>query len=212
MPYKSSRPIDNLPTTYTEAKERLGNRESRKVANNTQLIAFGGERKPIVLRLHSTNVVTFWSDGTITLNTGGWQTVTTAQRLNVVTKAHGYHVGSNGARKPENRFWEVRDFATNAESVRYVDGFTFTARPVEWNGERWSVRDVTTYATVEPLVIDVSDTVAFVLAFETEPDSLTEEQVISGFQGLIDSGAAWSLQGSYGRAAQALIENGYCHA
>lgn len=51
--YKSSRPIDNLPTTYAEALARLNGRESRKVANNTTLIAFGGERRPIVLRLHS---------------------------------------------------------------------------------------------------------------------------------------------------------------
>jgi hypothetical protein len=31
------------------------------------------------------------------------------------------------------------------------------------------------------------------------------------YQSLIDSGVVWHLQGSYGRTATALIEEGYCH-
>ena len=41
-----------------------------------------------------------------------------------------------------------------------------------------------------------------------EADS--EEQVIEAWQHLIDTGIAWSLQGSFGRAAVALIEQGIC--
>ena len=39
----------------------------------------------------------------------------------------------------------------------------------------------------------------------------TEEEIIEAFQHLIDSGAAWSLQGFYGRTAAHLIEQGLCH-
>lgn len=47
-----------------------------------------------------------------------------------------------------------------------------------------------------------------IIAFEN--GELDDQQTISFFQQLIDSGMAWSLQGSYGRMARALIEEGYC--
>lgn len=46
--------------------------------------------------------------------------------------------------------------------------------------------------------------------FDFESGVLDEEQVVEGFQHLIDSGLAWALQGSYGRTAASLIEAGLC--
>jgi hypothetical protein len=37
----------------------------------------------------------------------------------------------------------------------------------------------------------------------------TEEELLELFQYLVDTGMAWSLQGSYGRTAYALIEAGH---
>jgi hypothetical protein len=45
-----------------------------------------------------------------------------------------------------------------------------------------------------------------------EQGDCSKEEVIEGFQALIDSGLCWQLQGSYGRMATRLIEAGYCHA
>jgi len=47
-----------------------------------------------------------------------------------------------------------------------------------------------------------------IIAYEN--GELSEEETVALFQNLIDSGMAWSLQGSYGRTARMLIEAGLC--
>ena len=54
-----------------------------------------------------------------------------------------------------------------------------------------------------------TDTVGFIMAYED--GQLEEDEIIQGFQNLIDQGLAWTLQGSYGRMARALIDAGHCH-
>ena len=49
----------------------------------------------------------------------------------------------------------------------------------------------------------------FIMAFEN--GELQDEDIIDGFQHLIDNEHAWTLQGMYGRTAQGLIEAGLCH-
>lgn len=44
---------------------------------------------------------------------------------------------------------------------------------------------------------------------EFETGESTQEEILELFQYLVDTGLAWSLQGSYGRTAQALIEAGH---
>lgn len=45
-----------------------------------------------------------------------------------------------------------------------------------------------------------------IIAYEN--GELDEEQTAELFQRLVDTGLAWSLQGSYGRTAQAMLEAG----
>lgn len=48
----------------------------------------------------------------------------------------------------------------------------------------------------------INDIIAF------EQGDLDDEQIINLFQQLVDTGLAWTLQGSYGRMAAALISDG----
>lgn len=53
------------------------------------------------------------------------------------------------------------------------------------------------------------DTLSFIVAYEG--GELDDDEIIKGFQSLIDTGLAWQLQGHYGRTAMALIQQGLCH-
>jgi hypothetical protein len=55
----------------------------------------------------------------------------------------------------------------------------------------------------------INDLVSNIMLFEE--GCMDDDQTVVFFQGLIDSGMAWTLQGSYGRMAARLIEEGLCH-
>lgn len=87
------------------------------IARNTFRFTREGET---VIRLHSTDIVTKHKDGSVTLNSAGWKTVTTKKRMNGALPA-GYHlwqerdawfVSKNGASWEESR----------ASKVPYFDG------------------------------------------------------------------------------------------
>lgn len=99
-----------FPTTFTEAEEILAkgrNKDSRTIANNTRLI----RRRPdkIALQLHATDVVSFHRNGDVVLNSGGWLTLTTKDRINnalawpnVITQRHGrWYFSSEGWDNPD---------------------------------------------------------------------------------------------------------------
>ena len=44
-----------------------------------------------------------------------------------------------------------------------------------------------------------------------ENGEIDMDELVPFFQDLIDTGAAWTLQGFYGRTAMQLIQAGYCH-
>lgn len=68
----------------------LGNKTHKKLAHNT----YAERRDPstIVVVLHRTPIVAFARDGMMTLNSGGYQTVTTKARMNQFLTPNGWHL------------------------------------------------------------------------------------------------------------------------
>lgn len=64
------------------------NKRSRVIANNTYVERCTDDR--IAIRLHNTNVVEFTRSGLIILNSGGWRTVTTKDRIHTFLPAGIY--------------------------------------------------------------------------------------------------------------------------
>ena len=77
--------------TYNEAVSLVrGKRKAikRKIGNNTY--AFLKDDNSVEIVLHNTPVVTIREDGTYTLRTGGWNTVTTKDRINLYSPVKVY--------------------------------------------------------------------------------------------------------------------------
>lgn len=88
-----------MTLTYSAAQELYGKARDKTAGkplrNHTRLMARGSGTYAV--RLHSTDVVTINPDGTYALNTGGWLTVTTKDRINDYSPARVYSAGSQTA-------------------------------------------------------------------------------------------------------------------
>lgn len=103
------------PKTYQEAAEYLAGRVQVKLGNNTwleEVEAF----QAIAVRLHKTNIVTFWADGRVILRSGGYHTVTTKGRINEFIRGslyqkdyHWYVLGQYNGRDSRREFKEGID-------------------------------------------------------------------------------------------------------
>lgn len=64
------------------------NRGQRKIGNNTY--AYIQADGSVAIELHGTNVVTFYPNGLVKLNSGGWRTSTTKDRINKYSPVRVY--------------------------------------------------------------------------------------------------------------------------
>jgi hypothetical protein len=73
--------------TYESATELLGKKDMKKLAGNTTLRK---ERGNMVVRFWGTDIISISPDNIFTLNAGGYETVTTKDRLNKFSPARVY--------------------------------------------------------------------------------------------------------------------------
>lgn len=69
-----------------ELWSRLQRKSSVRLCNNTYIEDAG--ETALAIRLHKTRILTFHQDGSFTINSGGWRTVTTKQRINALLPPH----------------------------------------------------------------------------------------------------------------------------
>ena len=90
---------------------------NRPIENNTRVVRLNDDR--IGIRLHDTDVVVFDKDGSVTLDSGGWLTVTTKDRMNRYLGDRGRIGSDRGVWFIYDRSWEKR--------IRYFDGIRIAA-------------------------------------------------------------------------------------
>jgi hypothetical protein len=85
--------------SWAEANAFLGGRKQKNLPGRDSVLARVGD--DIAVKYHWTDVVTYHPDGTATLNSNGWMSLTTKQRFNAYTHAsvyqknHKWYVGNN---------------------------------------------------------------------------------------------------------------------
>lgn len=70
---------------YDSCERILGKRREKKVANNTRLRRSGENDDEFVLELHATDIARMYPDGRVRLNSGGYRSATTKNRMTGVT-------------------------------------------------------------------------------------------------------------------------------
>lgn len=99
--------IEKLSQTLSSARSKSA---GKPIANNTRLFERGNGS--IAVQLHSTDVVTYHTDGSFTLDSGGWQTVTTKDRINSYSECRVYSIKGT---------WYV---TYQGKQFQYADGMT----------------------------------------------------------------------------------------
>lgn len=144
-------------TTYQELDKQLHDKrykppqpmKRRKVANNTWLERHGEE---IGVVFHSTTILVFRPNGTVTMRNGGWDTVTTKYRLNTFLGKNLSVVSMHGrwmieARQTEKLNQGVHWRSDSTETVwthsvmyPFYDGISFDAESglLVWNPYGWT--------------------------------------------------------------------------
>jgi hypothetical protein len=102
-----------MKMNYEKAKEILGSRDSKKIGNNTYLVACA---LGIGLKLHDTIVLHFAPSGVVTVRTGGWRSVTTKSRINEYLPG-GFRI----IQKDYSWFWFC---ATTKATAEFAEGDT----------------------------------------------------------------------------------------
>lgn len=126
--------------TYRDYLEFLGQKGNRKLAHNTYVWNNKGD---IIISLHNHHIIIYHKDGSVTIDTCGYSTVTTKQRLNqfspIDVRQKNWEWYANG------ELWEHGTFTLPAPRRWYSNhnapGYLPDNEAIEW-GEYQYERDI----------------------------------------------------------------------
>ena len=155
-------------STYQELDTKLHDKRhkppmpisKKKVSGNTWLTRSGED---INVLYHQTNILTFRPNGTVTLVTNGWETVTTKQRMNSFLGKNLGVSSRNGewwveARQTETMtdetHWREELVWTHRCLYPYVDGMSFDVETglLAWNPHTWEPMEFVSGMVSAPII------------------------------------------------------------
>lgn len=122
--------------SYADAKNFMRGAERVRIAHNTflavNIFERPEERDTISVILHNTAIVRFHSDGRITLNSGGYQTATTKDRINKFLPP-GYSLYQQHGQ------WWIEPRGHKESRVKFYDGMVLAPFGQQWGGIGYTV-------------------------------------------------------------------------
>ena len=104
--------------------KKTGDKTTKKIDRNTYLIKRDDET--IVVRLHQTDIISFKKNGTIILDSGGWRTVTTKDRMNKF-------LPDNYGIMQEKGIWYIKITNEYKKDLIYSDGIKLSKKTKPMN-------------------------------------------------------------------------------
>jgi len=108
--------MNSIRRSKAEIMDGINCIKSRKIANNT--VEYTKKNGDTIIRLHLTDILTFKKNGAVILNSGGWQTVTTKERIN-------RYLPENWGLYQEKSIWYLCQ-GYKGPRYTYQDGITLT--------------------------------------------------------------------------------------
>lgn len=116
--------------SYKAFSNYLGAKDNRPLCNNTRAIRLADNR--IGIKLHDTIIIEYHKSGLMVLNSGGWKTATTKDRLNRFTPLHIYQ---------DKGVWYVFDNHynnANDNNVPFSDGMKYNTKTNKFSNVKMS--------------------------------------------------------------------------
>jgi hypothetical protein len=118
--------------SFEDLKEMIGSRATKKLAGNTYArLEDGGET--VVVKYHQTDIGRVTAD-TVTLDSGGWRTYTTKERINSYVLPYGYGLSQTKGVWWLYRYSPAREDGLQSPRVRFEDGMTINTVSGEISG------------------------------------------------------------------------------